>query len=326
MVKAIRMHSFGGPEVLKWEDVEVGAPGPGQIRVRHTAVGFNFLDVLTREGKYPVLPPLPAVPGLEAAGVVEAVGAGVTGFAVGDRIAYAGGAHGACAEARVMPTDQVVKVPAGVTDEQAAAVLLKGMTVEYLIHRTYAAKAGEYALVHAAAGGVGLLLCQWLAHNGVVVIATAGSAAKGDEAKANGARHALNYREAGWGKKVRELTGGAGLHVVYDSVGPDVWQESIDALRPRGCYVNYGNASGPLKPIDAGELNIKGSLFFTKASMRFYNGTRPELEASAAATFDMVARGKLKPHIGQRFALKDVAKAQIAVAGRTTTGATVFTV
>ncbi|MBM3559083.1 MAG: quinone oxidoreductase [Alphaproteobacteria bacterium] len=326
MVKAIRMHSFGGPKVLKWEGVEVGEPGPGQIRLRHTAVDFNFLNVLTREGKYPVLPQLPAVPGLEAAGVIEAVGPGVAGFKVGDRVAYAGGAHGACAEARVMATDQVVQVPADVTDEQAAAVLLKGMTVEYLIHRTYPAKAGEYALVHAAAGGVGLLLCQWLATKGAVVIAATSSAAKNDEARANGATHAVNYREAGWGKTVRAMTGGAGLHVVYDSVGPDVWQESIDALRLRGYYVNYGNASGPLKPIDAGELNVKGSLFFTKASMRFYNGTRPELEASAAATFDMVAKGRPKPHIGQRFALKDVAKAQVAVAGRTTTGATVFTV
>lgn len=326
MVKAIRIHEFGGPEVLKWEDIEVGAPGPGQLRLRHTATGFNFLDIQVRKGAYPVLPELPSVLGTEAAGVIDAVGPDVGGFSVGQRVAYASTYPGAYAEARLIAASDVVALPDGVGDEAAAASMLKGMTAEYLVNRCYPVKAGQIALVHAAAGGVGLFLCQWLKHLGATVIAAVGSDDKKEVVLANGAAHAVNARSEDFTKLAREVSGGAGVHVVYDSVGPDVYAGSVDSLRPRGYYVNFGNASGPLAPIDARELNVKGSLFFTKASMRFYQLTRQELEDSAAALFDVMARGAVKPIIGQRYALVDAAQAHIDVAARRTTGSTVFRV
>jgi NADPH2:quinone reductase len=325
MSKAIVFHEFGGPEVLRMEDVEVGAPGAGQLRLRHTAIGFNFLDALVRMGKYPVLPQLPAVPGAEAVGVVEAVGAGVTGFAVGQRVGYASGFSGAYAEARLIDAAVVVAIPDAISDEDAAAALLKGMTAEYLVNRCYPVRAGEFALVHAAAGGVGLYLCQWLKHLGVTVIGTTTSEEKKALILANGADHAINSRTEDITGIAREVSGG-GVHVVYDSVGPAVWQASLDALRPRGYYVNYGNASGPLAPIDAIELQMHGSVFFTKASMRYYHLTRQEIDNAAASLFAVMAKGVVKSVIGQRYKLEDAAQAQIDVMAHKTTGSTVITV
>jgi NADPH2:quinone reductase len=323
MTKAIVFHEFGGPEVLKLEDVDVGAPGPGQLRLRHTVIGFNFLDALVRLGKYPVLPPLPAIPGAEAVGIVEAVGAGVTGFKVGQRVGYASGFAGAYSEARLIDAAVVVAIPDAIADEDAAAALLKGMTAEYLVNRCYPVKAGEVALVHAAAGGVGLYLCQWLKHLGATVIGTTTSEDKKALILAHGADHAVNSRTENVTEIAREVSGG-GVHVVYDSVGPAVWQASLDGLRPRGYYVNYGNASGPLAPIDAIELQMHGSVFFTKASMRYYHLTRQEIEASAASLFDVMAKGAVKSIIGQRYKLTDAAQAQIDVMAHKTTGSTVI--
>jgi NADPH2:quinone reductase len=326
MVKAIRIHEFGEADVLKWEDIEVGDPGPGHLRLRHTAVGFNFLDIMVRKGLYPVLPELPSVLGTEAAGVVEAVGAGVDEFSVGQRVAYASTFPGSYAEARLIPVEQVVALPDDVSDEAAAASMLKGMTAEYLIHRTYAAQAGETAMVHAAAGGVGLFLCQWLGSKGVNVIGTVGSDAKKETILAHGAKHAVNYKTENFTEIARKATGGRGVDVVYDSVGKDHWQGSIDAIRPLGYMINFGNASGPLPPIDSVELNVKGSLFFTKASMRFYQLTRQELDDSAATLFGALAAGDIKPIIGQTYKLEDAAQAQIDVWEGKTTGSTVLTV
>jgi len=325
MVKAICIHEFGDTDVLKWEDIEVGDPGPGQLRLRHTVIGFNFLDIAVRRGIYPVLPGLPSVLGTEAAGVVEAVGAGVTGFSVGQRVAYAATLPGAYAEQRLIDASQVVALPDSVSDEDAAASMLKGMTVEYLIHRCFPVQSGQTALVHAAAGGVGLFMCQWLAAKGVNVIGTVGSDAKKDTILGLGAKHAVNYKTENFTEVAREVTGGTGVDVVYDSVGKDHYQGSIDALRPRGYMVNFGNSSGPLPPIDSVELNVKGSLFFTKASMRFYQLTRQELDDSAATLFAAIAAGDVKPVIGQRYKLEDAAQAHADVAAGKTTGSTVFT-
>jgi len=254
------------------------------------------------------------------------VGADVEGFSVGQRVAYASTFPGSYAEGRLIDAAQVVALPDGVSDEAAAASMLKGMTAEYLIHRTFAAQAGQTALVHAAAGGVGLFLCQWLASKGVNVIGTVGSDAKKDTILQHGAKHAVNYKTENFTEVAREVTGGAGVDVVYDSVGKDHWQGSIDAIRPRGYMVNFGNASGPLPPIDSVELNVKGSLFFTKASMRFYQLTRQELDDSAATLFAAIAAGDIKPIIGQTYKLEDAAQAQIDVWEGKTTGSTVLSV
>ena len=326
MVNAVRIHEFGDIDVLKWEDIEVGDPGPGELRLRHTVNGFNFLDIAVRKGIYPVLPELPSVLGTEAAGLVEAVGEGVNGIKEGDRVAYASTFPGAYAEARLIDASQVVVLPGAISDEIAAASMLKGMTAEYLIHRCYPAKAGETALVHAAAGGVGIFLSQWLAAKGVNVIGTVGSDAKKEMILANGAAQAVNYKPENFQEVARAVTDGAGVDVVYDSVGKDHYERSIDSLRPRGYMVNFGNSSGPLPPIDSVELNVKGSLFFTKASMRFYQLSRAELEASAATLFDAIAAGDVKTVIGQRYKLEDVAMAHTDVAEGRTTGSTVFTI
>ena len=325
MVKAIRIHEFGDLDVLKWEDIEVGEPGPGQLRLRHTVIGFNFLDIAVRRGVYPVLPELPSVLGTEGAGVVEAVGEGVSSFSIGQRVAYAATLPGAYAEQRLIDASQVVALPDSVSDEDAAASMLKGMTVEYLIHRCYPVQSGQTALVHAAAGGVGLFMCQWLAAKGVNVIGTVGSDAKKETILGLGAKYAVNYKTENFTEITREVTGGAGVDVVYDSVGKDHYQGSIDALRPRGYMVNFGNSSGPLPPIDSVELNVKGSLFFTKASMRFYQLSRQELDDSAATLFAAIAAGDVKPVIGQRYNLEDAAQAHADVAAGNTTGSTVFT-
>ena len=326
MVNAVRIHEFGDIDVLKWEDIEVGDHGPGELRLRHTVIGFNFLDIAVRKGIYPVLPELPSVLGTEAAGLVEAVGEGVNGIKEGDRVAYASTFPGAYAEARLIDASQVVVLPGAISDEIAAASMLKGMTAEYLIHRCYPAKAGETALVHAAAGGVGIFLSQWLAAKGVNVIGTVGSDAKQEMLLANGAAQAVNYKTENFQEVARAVTDGAGVDVVYDSVGKVHYERSIDSLRPRGYMVNFGNSSGPLPPIDSVELNVKGSLFFTKASMRFYQLSRAELEASAATLFDAIAAGDVKTVIGQRYKLEDVAMAHTDVAEGRTTGSTVFTI
>jgi len=324
MIKAIRFHEFGGPEVLKYEDVEIDEPGNGEVLIRHTAIGLNFLDGLMRAGKYPVLPDLPAIPGAEAAGIVEAVGNDVKNITVGQRVAYAATTPGAYSEARVIDASHVVVLPEEISDEIAAATMLKGMTAEYLVNRCYPVSAGEVALVHAAAGGVGQIMCQWLKHLGVIVIGTTTSDEKKELILANGAAHVINSETENITRFAREVTDGQGVNVVYDSVGPAVWDASIDALRPRGYYVNYGNSSGPLAPIDSVDLNVKGSLFFTKTSMRFYLLNRQELESCAQNLFNVIEHGNVRPAINQRYSLADAAQAQIDIMERRTTGSTII--
>ena len=322
MVHAIRIHETGGPEVMKWEAVEVGDPGPGEIRVRQTAAGLNFIDIYLRSGARPV--PLPSGMGLEGAGIIEAVGAGVTDLAVGDRIAYADMPMGAYAEARVMPAKIAVKVPDAIDDKTAAAMMLKGMTVQFLIRRCFKVEPGMTVLWHAAAGGVGLIACQWLAHLGVTVIGTVGSDEKGDLAKAHGAHHIVNYRTENFVERVKDITGGAGVPVVYDSVGKDTLPDSMKCLQRRGMLITFGNASGAPAPVDPVQLSAHGSIFLTRPMLFDYTATRPELLETANDLFDVVASGKVKIEVNQTYALKDAAQAHIDLAGRKTTGSTVL--
>jgi NADPH2:quinone reductase len=323
MVKAMRMHKAGGPEVLTWEDVDVPAPKQGEALVRHTAVGLNYIDTYHRSGLYPV--PMPAIIGSEGAGVVEAVGPGVTEVAVGDRVAYGNAPIGSYAEKRTMPAHRLLKLPAAVTDEQAASMMLKGMTAQYLIRRTYRVKAGETVLVHAAAGGVGLIMCQWLKHLGATVIGTVGDKAKGELARAHGADHIVYYREEDFAAKVKEITGGRMVPVVFDGVGKDTWEKSLDCLQPRGLMVSYGNASGSVPPINIAVLNTKGSLFLTRPSLNGYVSKRDELVETANDLFDVVVKGAVKIEINQRYALADAAQAHRDLESRKTTGSTVLT-
>lgn len=323
MPKAIRIHQQGGPEVLKWEDVQVGEPGPGEARVRHRACGLNFLDVYQRSGLYKVA--LPSGMGNEGAGVVEAVGSGVTHVKAGDRVAYSGGAPGAYSEARVMPADRLVVLPEGISFETGAAMMLKGMTAQYLIRKTYEVQPGETVLFHAAAGGVGLIACQWLKALGVTVIGTAGSDEKCALAKAHGAAHCINYRKENFAERVKALTGGKGVPVVYDSVGKDTFTGSLDCLQPRGLMVSFGNASGPVPPFDLGVLAQKGSLYITRPSLVTYTSKRDDLAATAKDLFDAVLSGKVKIEINHRYALKDAAQAQRDLEARKTTGSTILT-
>src|SRR5436190_6329042 len=286
MPKAIRLHQTGGPEVLRWEEVEVGEPGEGQARVRHTAIGVNFIDTYHRSGLYPL--PLPTGLGSEGAGVVEAVGPGVTHVRPGDRVAYAGGPPGSYAEARLVPADRLVKLPEGISDRQAAAMMLKGMTVQYLIRRTYKVQPGDTVLFHAAAGGVGLIACQWLKALGATVIGTVGSDEKADLARAHGCDHAIVYTREDFAKCVREITGGKGVPVVYDSVGKSTFAGSLDCLRPLGLMVSLGNASGPVPPFDISTLTQKGSLYVTRPTLSTYTASRADLEATASDLFDVV--------------------------------------
>jgi NADPH2:quinone reductase len=323
MVKAMRMHKAGGPEVLTWEDVDVPAPKQGEALIRHTAVGLNYIDTYHRSGLYPV--PMPAIIGSEGAGVVEAVGAGVTEVAVGDRVAYGNAPIGSYCEKRVLPAHRLLKLPAGVTDQQAASMMLKGMTAQYLIRRTYRVKAGETVLVHAAAGGVGLIMCQWLKHLGATVIGTVGDKAKGELAKKHGADHIVYYREEDFAAKVKEITGGKMVPVVFDGVGKDTWEKSLDSLQPRGLMVSYGNASGAVPPINIAVLNTKGSLFLTRPSLNGYVAKRDELLETANDLFDVVTKGAVKIEINQSYALKDAAQAHRDLESRKTTGSTVLT-
>ena len=323
MTKAVRIHEPGGADVLRYEDVEVGDPGPGQARVKHAAVGLNFIDVYHRSGLYP-LPHLPMAIGMEGAGTVEAIGEGVTEVAVGDRVAYADAPPGAYAEARVMAARSLVRLPEAIAFEQAAAMMLQGMTVEYLIRRTYPVKAGETVLFHAAAGGVGLIACQWLNTLGARVIGTVGSEEKAELARAHGCHHTINYRSENFTEKVRELTDGAGVPVVFDSVGKDTWEGSLDCLQPRGLMVTFGNASGPVEPVNLGILAAKGSLYVTRPTLMVYNAERSELEACASALFDVVQSGAVKIEVNQTYPLRQAAKAHRDLEGRRTTGSTVL--
>ena len=322
MPHAIRVHETGGAEVLKWEVAEVGDPGPGEVRVRHTAVGLNFIDTYHRTGLYPL--PLPFVPGLEAAGVVEAVGDGVAELEAGDRVAYGAGPLGAYSEARLMPADKLVRIPPGVDDRSAAAMMLQGMTVEYLLRRTYRVRAGDTILLHAAAGGVGLIACQWAKHLGATVIGTVGSDEKAELARAHGCDHPVVYTRESFVDRVKELTGGRGVPVVYDSVGRDTFLDSLECLSPRGLMVSFGQSSGSVPPFEAGILSAKGSLFLTRPTLMHYVATRGDLEACAGALFDVVAGGHVKVEVRQTFALADSAEAHRALEGRRTTGSTVL--
>ncbi|HEU0284872.1 MAG TPA: quinone oxidoreductase [Sphingomicrobium sp.] len=323
MVHAVRVHEAGGPDVLQWEEVDVGEPGPGQALLRQTAVGLNYIDVYHRTGLYPQ--PLPFTPGTEAAGVVEAVGDGVTGLSIGDRVAYAG-PIGSYAEARLIDADRLVKLPDYVPDELAAAMMLQGMTARMLLRAVYEVKPGDTILVHAAAGGVGLILCQWANALGATVIGTVSTDEKAAVARSHGCHHPIVYTRQDFVAETGRLTNGAKLRVVYDSVGKDTFLKSLDCLRPRGLMVSYGNASGPPDPIAPALLAQKGSLFLTRPTLFSYIAMREELEQSAEELFDMVRSGKVKIEIGQRFALKDAAEAHRKLEARKTTGSTVFAV
>ncbi|MEO8344939.1 MAG: quinone oxidoreductase [Betaproteobacteria bacterium] len=322
MPQAIRIHAVGGPDVLVFEDVTVGAPGPGEARVRHTVIGLNYIDTYHRSGLYKL--PLPAGIGLEAAGVVEAVGDGVDYLKAGDRVAYCGGGPGSYSTERVMPADKLVPIPAGVSDETAATLMLKGLTVQYLFRQTFPLKGGETILFHAAAGGVGLVACQWARALGVTMIGTVGSDDKAALAKANGCTHTIVYTREDFVARTKELTGGKGVPVVYDSIGKDTFPASLDVLQPRGMFVSFGSASGAVAAFDIGLLAQKGSLFATRPTLFSYATTRAALLAMADDMFSLVASGKLKSEARQRFALKDAAAAHRALESRATTGATVL--
>ena len=319
---AIRFQKTGGPEVLSWDEVEVGEPGPGQVLLRQRAIGLNFIDTYHRSGLYPVA--LPSGIGLEGAAVIEKLGTGISEFKPGDRVAYASAPIGAYAEWRLYPAERLVKLPDNIPDRQAAAMMLQGMTVEYLIRRSYAAKPGQSVLFHAAAGGVGLIACQWLKHLGVTVIGTAGGPEKVALAKAHGCAHVIDYRKEDVAKRVRELTGGKGAPVVYDGVGKDTFQGSLDSLAPRGMLVSFGNASGPVPAFEPGILATKGSLFFTRPSLIHYTATREELLESANALFEVVGKGAVKIEVNQSYPLKDAAKAHRDLEARKTTGSTIL--
>ncbi|MEW5862965.1 MAG: quinone oxidoreductase [Pseudomonadota bacterium] len=321
MAKAVRFHRTGGPEVLQVDEVPVGEPGPGQVRIRHTAIGVNFIDTYQRAGLYPMS--LPQVAGNEGAGVVEAVGPGVTELRPGDRVAYTG-LPGAYCESRVVPADRMVKLPEGVSEEQAASMMLKGLTVHYLIFTTYPVKAGETVLWHAAAGGVGLIACQWLKALGVTVIGTAGSEEKCALAKAHGATHVINYTKENFVERVKSLTGGRGVPVVYDSVGKSTWDGSLDCLQPRGLMVSFGNASGPVPPVNLLVLSAKGSLYVTRPTLATHIATRADLVARSNALFEAVKSGTVRIETTARYRLADAAQAHRDLEGRKTTGSVVL--
>lgn len=322
MSKAIRIEQTGGPEVMQWVDVEVGDPGPGQVRVRHEAVGLNYIDVYFRTGLYKQ--PLPAGLGMEGAGVVEAVGEGVKHLSVGDRVAYAGRPTGAYAQVRVMPADIVVRLPDAIPFDTAAAMMLQGLTAQYLIRDSYKVQPGDTVLLHAAAGGVGLIASQWLKALGVTVIGTVGSDEKAELARANGCAHTIVYTRESFVERVKEITNGKGVPAVYDSIGADTFQGSLDCLAPRGTMVSFGNASGPVPPFDLSVLGTKGSLRLTRPTLMTYVVHRELLEPMVADLFDAVTTGKIKIDIRQRYALSEVAQAHRDLESRKTTGSTIL--
>ncbi len=323
MPKAIVFNQIGGPEVLRWVDYEPGQPGPGQVRLRHEAVGLNFIDVYHRSGLYP-LPALPAIPGMEGAGTVEAVGENVTEVAAGDRVAYAGLPVGAYARERLIPADRLVKLPAGIPARQAAAMMLQGMTARYLLRGCFDVKAGDAILIHAAAGGVGSIVCQWAKHLGATVIGTVGSEEKAAVAAANGCDYPILYRQDDFAARAREITGGRGVDVVYDSVGQATFMQSLDCLRPLGTMVTFGQSSGPVAPLDLGLLAAKGSLFLTRPTLMTYTAKRDDLLVHARDLFEVVEKGVVKVEIGRTYPLSDAARAHRDLEARRTTGSSVF--
>lgn len=323
MTHAIRIHDTGGPDILAWAEVPVGDPGPGEVRLAQTAIGLNFIDVYHRSGLYPI-GDLPAVLGMEAAGVVDAVGEGVSGLRVGQRVAYATLPPGAYAEARLIPAARVVALPDTIDDRTAAAMMLKGMTARYLLKQTYPVQPGDTILVHAAAGGVGLILCQWAQHIGATVIGAVGSEAKADLARAHGCDHPVLYGTEDVPARVREITGGRGVAVVYDSVGRATFEGSLDSLAPMGMLVSYGNASGPLDPFDPAILAQKGSLFFTRPTLMTYTADDADYAATAADLIEVVSSGAVRIAVNQTYALKDAAQAHRDLEARKTTGSTVL--
>ena len=322
MTHAIRIHSNGGPEVLQWEEVEVAEPKTGEAIVRQVAAGLNFIDVYFRTGLYKV-PAFPSAIGNEGAGVVEAVGDGVTEVAVGDRVAYCM-SLGSYTQRRLIPAKQLVKVPRGITEEQAAAAMLKGCTVQYLIRQTYPVQAGETVLFHAAAGGCGLIACQWLKHLGVRVIGTVGTAEKADLARAHGCDHPIVYTEENFVDRVKELTDGRGVPVVYDSVGRDTFNDSLECLQPRGLMVSFGNASGAVEPFAPALLAVKGSLFLTRPTLATYTATRADLEKTSADLFSVLSSGAVKAEVNQTYPLENAAQAHRDLEARKTTGSTIL--
>lgn len=322
MAHAIRIHETGGPEILSWEEVNVDPPGAGEVHLRHTAIGLNFIDVYHRTGLYPL--PLPAIPGLEGAGVVVSVGDDVNDLQPGDRVAYAGVPVGAYSTERLIPAHRLVKVPSQISDQQAAAMMLQGMTVQYLLRRTYPVQPGDTILLHAAAGGVGLIACQWAKALGATVIGTVGSEEKAVLAQAHGCDHTILYHEEDMVSRVKELTNGEGVPVVYDSVGKDTFMKSLDCLRPMGMMVSFGQSSGKSDPVDPGLLGVKGSLFLTRPSLMAYTAKREDLLSSAAELFDVVSSGTVNIEINQTYSLRDAAKAHIDLEARRTTGSSLL--
>jgi len=322
MSHAIRIHETGGPEVLRWEEVTTPHPGPGEVHLRHSAVGLNFIDIYHRTGLYPL--PLPFTPGLEGAGVVLAVGDGVGDLAPGDRVAYAGGPPGAYAEERLIPAHRLVKLPDWLDDQRAAAMMLQGMTAQYLLRRTFRVGPGDPVLIHAAAGGVGLIVCQWARYLGATVLGTVGSPEKAELARAHGCHHPILYREEDFVARTRELTGGEGVAVVYDSIGRDTFLKSLDCLRPLGMLVSFGQASGAVESFNPGLLAAKGSLFLTRPSLMAYTAKREDLLASAAELFNVVENGAVKIEVNQTYPLREAARAQRDLEERKTTGSTVL--
>jgi NADPH2:quinone reductase len=323
MSKAIRIYETGGPEVLKWEEFDPGDPEPGEVLVRHEAVGLNFIDVYHRTGLYP-LPSLPAVPGMEGAGIVEKTGKGVTEVTTGDRVAYAGLPPGAYAEIRRIPADRLVKLPEGITTVQGAAVMLQGMTARYLLRGCYNVKPGDTILIHAAAGGVGLIVCQWAKHIDATVIGTVGSPDKADLARAHGCDHPILYNDEDFAAKTREITGGRGVDVVYDSVGQATFMKSLDCLRPFGMMVSFGQSSGAIAPLDLSVLAAKGSLFLTRPSLMAYTAKRDDLLNHAMDLFEVVQSGAVKIEVKQTYPLAEAARAHRDLEARKTAGSTVL--
>jgi len=323
MSKAIRIHETGGPEVLRWEDVDVGVLQAGEVRLRQTAVGLNFIDTYHRSGLYPV-DALPTVIGMEGAGVVEEIGENVHGFQVGDRVAYAGGPIGSYTEERRIPAARLVKLPDSIDSQHGAALMLKGLTTQYLVRRCYHVKPGDTILIHAAAGGMGLLVCQWAKHLGATVIGTVSTREKAELAASHGCDHPILYREEDFVERVRELTNGVGVPVVYDSVGRDTFDGSLDCLRPLGLMVTFGQSSGPVPPLAVHELTARGSLFLTRPTLATYTATREQLLANAAELFDVVKKGVVKIEINQTYPLQNAEQAHRDLESRKTTGATVL--
>jgi NADPH:quinone reductase len=322
MPKAIRIAKQGGPQVMEWVDVEVPAPAAGEAQVEHEAVGLNYIDTYHRSGLYPL--PLPSGLGLEGAGIVKAIGSGVSEVKVGDRVAYTGGPIGAYAQLRNLPAHRLVKLPEKFSFMQGAGMMLQGLTVQYLLRRTYRVKSGDTILIHAAAGGVGLILCQWAKDLGATVIGTVGTDAKAELAKANGCDFPIVYTRENFVERVKQITKGAGLPVVYDSIGKDTWPASLDCLAPLGLMVSFGNASGPIPPVDGQMLSAKGSLFFTRPTLMTYTARREDLLAMSAELFDVVGRGAVRIDIRQTYPLRDAVKAHQDLEGRKTTGTTIL--